>query len=267
MPTKLIIEDYLHNLHHGPFALATKPKVNFILGLDRLVGAHGISSQSRMRWLTARPYWDYLTQRGHCTVSLASTGFFAKELEIRSSGLFGMFGEERSVFIDINDKAKIDQFENYVRQISRERIKHGYRNSYFPELAFARTPVSIARKGSGRYARYGRAVFDFERAHGLEDTTQLPTVLSVAGLHTPAEQDAASALYLIKQSWLEAHHCFEPAHNPLVPWTGNLRWRKWDDEHPVAKHLLSKLPTFSFVVMYQVTELEQTIRDRVAGLS
>lgn len=88
MPTKLIIEDYLQNLHNGPFALATKPKVNFILGLDRLVRAHGISSQSRMRWLTARPYWDYLTQRSHSTLLLASTGFCAKELEIRSSGLF-----------------------------------------------------------------------------------------------------------------------------------------------------------------------------------
>jgi hypothetical protein len=218
-------EDYLQNLHNGPFALAMNPKVNFILELDRLVGYRGMLgySPSRIKWLTARPYWDYLTQRRHCTVSLASTGFFAKELEIRSSGLFGMFGEERSVFIDINDKAKIDQFENYVRQPGREGIKHGYTNSHFPELAFAGTPVSIAPKGSGRYARYGRAVFDFGRAHGLEDTTQLPTVLSVAGLHTPAEQDAASALYLIKQSWLEAHHCFEPAHNPLVPWTGNLR--------------------------------------------
>ena len=110
-------------------------------------------------------------------------------------------------------------------------------------------------------------VFDFERTHGKDDA--VTSVLGIAGLHSVAEQDAASALSLIQQSWswLEARRCFEPAHNPLVPWTGDVRWRKWDDEHHVAKHWLSKLPTFSFVVMYQVTELEETTREHVAGFT
>lgn len=68
-------------------------------------------------------------------------------------------------------------------------------------------------------------------------------------------------------SWLQANKCFEPAHSPLVPWTGKVHERKWDDENTVVKHWLSKLPTFSFVVMFQVTEYGDTALEHEAGRS
>lgn len=236
-------EDYLKGLRNGPFALALDPKINVILSIDLLVGPRERFRQSGTRWLTTRPYRDCLTQRSHCTVNLATTRFFATNSEINSSGLFGMFGEERTVIVDINDTAKIDQYESYSRRHLRSRAGDTRRRrfQYFPEDVKAED-----FEGAGRYSSFGLGALHFERTHG-EDDAAIPTMLSIA------EQDAASALYLIKQSWLQANHCFEPDDDPLVPWTGDVLQRKWDDEHPVAKYWLSKLPTFSYVVNYQVT--------------
>lgn len=241
-------EDYLKDLPNGPFALALDPKVNVILPLQILVGPRERSRESDIRWLTTRPYWDLLTQRSHCTVLLADTRFFATKSEIKSSELFGMFGEERNVIIDINDTAKIDQYESYSRRHRESKAGNTRRYvfQFFPEGVKTEDV-----EGAGRYSSFGLgATVDSERTHG-EDDAAIPTMLSIA------EQDAASALLLTKQSWLQANHCFEPDDDPLVPWTGDVRQRKWDDEHPVAKHWLSKLPTFSYVVKYQVT-----VRDR-----
>lgn len=234
---------YLEDLHNGPFALALDLKVNVILLMETLVGPRKRSRQSAIRWLTTRPYRDILTQRSHCTVLLATTCFFATKSEIKSSGLFGMFGEERTVIIDINDTAKIDQYESYSLRHRRSKAGNSRRYifQYFPE-----DWEVDDTKGAGRYSSFALWSLHSEGTHGKDDAA-IPRMLSVA------EQDAASALLLIKQSWLEANHCFEPDDDPLVPWTGDVRQRKWDDEHPVAKYWLSKLPTFSYVVQYRVT--------------
>lgn len=248
-------ETYLEGLRDGPYALAMSPKVNIVLDMDQLVGPRRDDTLvSDIRWLTTRPYSDCLTQRSHCTIRLATTKLTTTSQEIRSSGLFGMFGEERNVLIDIKDTAKIDRYEDYVYQLF-PRVRQNFTRScnYFPE-APGDEPLSgdLACIGAGRYgtdygADEGVRTDDWHTRD--DDSEEPPTVFS-----TLAEKDAANAHALIKQTWLESHHCFEPADKPALPWTGNTKYRKWDDEHHVAKHWLSKLPTFSFVVMYTVSE-------------
>ncbi|KAI7779940.1 hypothetical protein LA080_000152 [Diaporthe eres] len=246
-------EIHLQNLHNGPYALAMMPKVNIMLGMVGLVGPRRRVSQTR--WLTTRPYSDCLARHGHCTVKLATTSFSTTSTEIRSSGLFGMFGEERHILIDIKDTAKIDQYESYVDQLESAGGTRSRGWNYFPENEPAHCILSA---GAGRYGtRYeARTKSDAVYVEDYEDARALSTVSS-----SIAEEDGTMALYLIKQAWLEANHCFEPAEDPLLPWTGDERFRKWDDEHHVAKHWLSKLPTFSFVVMYMVTERKDTVSD------
>lgn len=237
---------YLQDLKNGPHALSMMPKVNVMLDMGTLVGPRG---SSWAKWLTARPTSDCLAQHSHCTIMLANTVFWTTSTDIRSSELFGMFGEERNVLIDIKDTAKIDQYERYLDQL--ESVVGGCSDgwNYFPEDEPAHH--TVAHIGAGRYgteygdlAESGRA-----RTEAGEDSRALSRVHSRI-----AEEDGAMALYLIKQAWLEANHCFEPAEKPLLPWTGDGMFRKWDDNHHVAKRWLSKLPTFSFVVMYTVTE-------------
>lgn len=240
-------EIYLQNLHNGPYALSMMPKVNIVLDMQILV-----SPRPGIRWakyLSARPYSDCVAQHGHCTVKLANTVFSTTSAEIRSSGLFGMFGEERNVVIDIKDTAKIDEYESYIDQLESAGGNCSDASNYFPENNSANQILSNI--GAGRYgSEYGAlGESDGARIEDGEDTRALSTVHS-----SIAEEDSATALRLIKQSWLEANHCFEPAEDPRLPWTGDEKFRKWDDEHHVAKHWLSKLPTFSFVVMYMVTE-------------
>lgn len=256
-------ETYLQGLTDGPYALATKPEVNIVLDMEYLVGPRRNDSISETRWLTSRPYYDCLTQRSHCTVKLATTVISTTSQEIRSSGLFGMFGEERSILIDINDTAKLDRYENYIDQLESRTgqvLSHGW--NYLPEGAPRDHP--LAGIGAGRYGtRYGsdeRAVLDDWRFQGDDDSDGNDSSNDEEDearrrvFRSVAEKDRAIALTLIMQAWLEAHGCFEPANDPLLPWTGDAHFRKWDNNHHVAKHWLSKLPKFSFVVMYMATE-------------
>lgn len=240
--------EYLEGLHDGPHALTMSPKVNVVLDMHALVGprTEHFSSQALTRWLTSRAYSDCLAHHSHCTVALASTEFSATGREIRASGLFRMFGEEREVLINIKDTAEIDQYESYIESLVGDRSIRG--DTYFPEWPRA-SKFPVSGMGTGRYESQTGWILHSDlhgQAYGKDWAP--PTTDSVA------EQDAASALHLIKQTWLEAHHCFEPDDDPLVPWTGNVQYRKWDDEHHVVKHWLSKLPEFSFVAMYMVRE-------------
>lgn len=237
---------YLQNLHNGPHALSMMPKVNIMLDMQALVGL--VPGSLWVKYLMARPYSDCVAQHGHCTIKLANTVFSTTSTEIRSSGLFGMFGEERNVLIDIKDTAKIDRYESYIDQLESAGGNCSDGWNYFPKNKSANRLWAI---GAGLYgSEYGAlAESDGARSEDGEDARALSTVHS-----SRAEEDGATALHLIKQSWLEANHCFEPAEDPLLAWTGDEKFRKWDDEHHVAKHWLSKLPTFSFVVMYTATE-------------
>lgn len=255
-------EDHLKDLHNGPFALTMKPKVNLILEMRGLVydRHHRRLLGPRLPWRMSNHGYDILAQQSHCTIVLGRTMFLAKEPEIRESGLFGLFGEERTVLVDIHDTAKIDQFEAYIRQIQNKapRLNAQGRSSFFPQWDQNARPEGWSCLGAGRYGSCGATVFDQERTNGTELAPTPPSVHSVAGKHSVAEQDAASARYLIQQAWLEANKCFEPARKPLVPYTGSKWHREWDSENHVVKHWLSKLPTLSFVVIYQVTEKEKT---------
>lgn len=238
---------YIQNLHNGPHALSMVPKINITLDIGVLVGPRFVGNRWA-KWLTARPYSECLAQHGHFTVKLANTVISTTNTEIRSSGLFGMFGEERNVLIDIKDTAKIDQYESYFAQLKSAggSCSDGY--NYFPEQPANHILSTI---GAARYgSEYGApAESDGVSIEDDDDSSALSTVSS-----SIAKEDGAMALYLIKQAWLEANHCFEPAEDPLLPWTGDDMFRRWNDGHHVAKHWLSKLPTFSFVVMYTVTE-------------
>ncbi|KAG6361245.1 hypothetical protein INS49_009469 [Diaporthe citri] len=242
---------YLQELENGPHALSMMPKVNIMVDMCGLVGPR---RSSWAKWLTARPYSDCLAQHGHCTVMLANTVFSTTSTEIRLSGLFGMFGEERNVLIDIKDTSKIDQYESYIDQLESAGGSCSDGWNYFPEKA----PRMVLSIGAGRYGSgYGApAESDGVRIEDGEEARALSIVNS-----SIAEEDGAMALHLIKQSWLEANHCFEPAEEPVLPWTGGEMFRKWNEEHHVAKHWLSKLPTFSFVVMYTVTESKGMVCD------
>jgi hypothetical protein len=222
-------EAHLINLENGPLALATYPGVNIVLRMSFFVRPLGIDFRERSRFLTTGPVWDCLIRKSHCNILLAATLIATPKSETILSGLFGMFGEERMVFVDIHDTAKIDQLESYLSQLKqREKFLTLSEDSFFPDES---SGYVVEPRGAGRYGSEARSVLGYER-----------------------KCEAKSALSVIKHSWLEANGCFKPAENPLLPWTGDSQRREWDDQHPVAKSWLSKLPTFSFVAMYQVTE-------------
>lgn len=237
----------LESLANGPFALASMPKVNIVLEIELLAGARpSQSARTRdraIKWPISRPHHECITKRDHCDVRLATTAFSATSLEIRSSGLFGLCGDERQVLIDIRDTAKIDQYETFRRQLAaRPGRSRGINCTFFPEIL----PQTDQMKqlGAGRYSTHARATLDW---YGMRQGGTGPDQMT-------SEQDTTSAIHLIKQAWLEANGCFEPHDNPILPWEGDRFDRIWDDEHHVAKHWLSKLPEFSFVVLYMVTE-------------
>lgn len=181
--------------HNGAFALTMKPKVNLVLDMYGL--APVCVPLYFWTFRMSYPYYDILAQKSHCTVVLAKTSFFAKESEIRTSGLFGLFGEERTVFVDIHDILKIDQFETDIRHLD----PMDYRCNEIQENdSFFRQQEDLLSLGPGRYGSYGAAFFDQARTHGRDYDPIPPLVHSVAGLHSVVEQDAASARYLIQQS-------------------------------------------------------------------
>lgn len=242
-------EEYLKDLQNGPYALVKRPNVKLILDMAYLVGPRHPDSVGEIKWLTASPYQDCLIQHRHCTVELAITSFWATRQEVRSSGLFGLFGEERHVNIDIRHTAKIDQYERYIERLGAgdyQPRRNGW--AYFPRGSTI-FHEELRSLGGKRYGTFWNSVLGAVRPGQQDEDGGDPAEFIDA-----AERDASRALTLIKQSWLEFKGCFEPADSPPVPWTGDKLYRCWDDEHPVAKHYLSQLPTFNFVAMYMVLD-------------
>lgn len=242
-------DEYLKGLVNGPYALVKRSNINFILEMECLVGPRNRDLVGEMKWLTASPYQDCLIQHRACTVDLATTTFWATRSELRSSGLFGLFGEERYVFIDIRDTAKIDKYEKYIQGLEagdHQPRKNGW--SYFPEDE-EHLWSELWKLGGSRYGTFWNSILGELRTEQLREDDE-PRLRYVGA----AERDTSRALTLIKQSWLESKGCFEPEDSPTVPWTGDEFYRRWDDEHPVAKHYLSQLPTFHFVALYMATD-------------
>ncbi|KAL1846848.1 hypothetical protein Daus18300_014133 [Diaporthe australafricana] len=230
---------YLESLPNGPYALAALSKIPAVLNIHHLVGPRLFP----VAWHMPRSYRAHLIRRDHCDVVLAGTQISLSDRDIRTSGLFGLFGEERHVLVDIADTAKIDRYEKYIRQSENEgRGVQNYGWSFYPQPELR--PEPWGRRGCRRYGTRGRLI-DWRKTH--PDGVKVPPAD-----FTVAAKDAAAALKVIKMSWLEANHCFEPEKWPAVPWTGDSLDRDWDDEHPVAKSHLSKLPRFSFLAMYTV---------------
>ncbi|KAJ0106761.1 hypothetical protein J7T55_001285 [Diaporthe amygdali] len=246
-------DQYLESLPDGPFTLALMPGVNIILNMNILVGPRMNINPPFEKWLNGKPYRDCLTKHDHCNVILATTEMSMTGLDVRASGLFGLLGDERHALIDVADTSKIDQYEDYIqrRELSGSRIRLRDSTFYpmqerYPIQEHYRRPLDIPVPG--RYGTQGRTRA-WERMHPA-DAAGPPLEFSVAA------RDVIESLQLIKQSWLEANDCFEPGDSPIVPWSGDLDYREWDDEHPVAKFWLRQLPEFLFVVMYAVTELD-----------
>ncbi|KAL1873868.1 hypothetical protein Daus18300_003740 [Diaporthe australafricana] len=171
--------------------------------------------------------------RENCTIILSETRLVKPMESIISCGLFGLFGEERTVLVDVDDLERIDYFDTKLNnQDIQPHLSHG--NVNFQRAWDKDSPVVSAE----------------ERA----ETIAL---------------DKKTMLRRVKAAWLEANHLFRASGQAdpdlsdpsLVPFEG---WTSWDmvfdEEHPNAKPWLDKLPAFSFAVRVHAIALEEPAR-------
>lgn len=191
--------------------------------------------------------WDKLTDyclrgRKNCIIILEETIVIEPVERIVSCGLFGHFGEERTVLVDVDDLERIDYFDrklNGWHVVPRQR-------SVFRGLELPR--------GLRRYSSHGTAA-EFETAW-CEDS---PVVSNEERAQVIAE-DKEKMLHEIKELWLEFNHCFDGTEtdNPsFVPSEGERGDRVFDEEHPNAEPWYEKLPTFSFAVRVHAQDSQE----------
>lgn len=167
---------------------------------------------------------------------------------IASCGLFGLFGEERTVLVDVDDLERVDYFD---RKLNGQFINPDGRNV---------KRISIDNEGLRRYTLHGDV--DFQEAW-CEDSP----VVSPEGRAEVIEKDKKRIIKHLTQRWLEINGCFEDTgvnSSSFVPSERKFLERVFDEEHPNAKHWYDKLPALSFAVRVHVRDLEETSKLRDA---
>ncbi|KAI3401164.1 hypothetical protein diail_310 [Diaporthe ilicicola] len=183
--------------------------------------------------------------RKNCTVILSETRLIKPIESIISCGLFGLFGEERTVLVDVDDFERIDYFD---KKLNGQDI-HPRRW----------TEATLMPGGVRRYGSH--STVDFQKTW-TEDSPVVSTEVRALII----AKDKEEMLRRVKLAWLETNGCFEGTgqNNPgFVPSEskGYCDWdRVFDEEHPNAKPWLEKLPTFSFAVRVHAQDLEECAR-------
>ncbi|KAH8784898.1 hypothetical protein F5883DRAFT_635880 [Diaporthe sp. PMI_573] len=185
--------------------------------------------------------------RKNCTIILSETRLVKPMKSITSSGLFGLFGEERTVLVDVDDLDRIDYFD---KKLNGQDIH---------PRKWLEDPVMPG--GVRRYSSHGTV--DFRRAWD-EDSP----VVSAEERSQLIAKDKNEMLRRVKLAWLKTNGCWaEPSTTDpyFLPFK---RCRHsppgwdllFDEEHPTAKLWLDKLPAFSFAVRVLAQDLEECSR-------
>lgn len=160
---------------------------------------------------------------------------------IVSCGLFGLFGEERTVFVDVDNLGRIDYFDKKLNSLG-----------------------ALTDSWSEHFAEGGIRGYS---SHSNVDPGSLwdkdSPVTSAEERAQIIAKDKEQAISLIRQSWLEVNGCFNDTKtdNPcFIPSEGEVYSRVFDEEHPKAKRWLDKLPAFSFAVRVHAKDAEECER-------
>ncbi|KAG8158609.1 hypothetical protein KVR01_011731 [Diaporthe batatas] len=240
------VDDDRSTLDRSPCRLAKSPDT--IVALDAWTIETFAHTASTM---------DYcFLGRKHCIIILSETRLIKPMEYIVSCGLFGLFGEERTVLVDVDDLELIDYYDRKLndQDIHPRKWDEGV------------IPPRLG--GIRRYSSHGTV--DPMRAWD-EDSP----VVSAQDRAQLVEQDKKEVLRRLKLAWLGENGCWDhPAEeNPnFVPHERREdlppRWdRVFDEEHPAAKLWLDKLPAFSFAVRLHAQDLEECRRIWMADIS
>lgn len=183
-----------------------------------------------------------LLGRKNCIIILEEMTVVEDVEWITSCGLFGLFGEERTVLVDVDDLERVDYFD---RKLNGQLIIPDGRNV---------KRITIGNEGLRRYTLH--STVDFQEAW-CEDSL----VVSPEERAEVIEKDKKRILNHLTQLWLEINGCFEDTgvnSSSFVPSKGEFLERVFDEEHPNAKHWYDKLPAMSFAVRVHVRDFEET---------
>lgn len=165
---------------------------------------------------------------------------------IASCGLFGLFGEERTVLVDVDDLERVEYVD---RKLNGQLIRPGGRYAN-------RRP--IGNRGLRRYTLH--STVDFREAWD-EDTP----VVSAEERASAIAKDKKVMVSLLRQLYLdlETHGCFKDTgtnSSSFEPSKGKGLDRIFNEEHPNAKPWYYKLPALSFAVRVHAQDLEEKSR-------
>lgn len=218
----------------SPFCLAEARNVN--LALDKEAIRNLVTSKK------LADHW--LLGRKKCTIILNETVLISTAKWIASCGLFGLFGEERTVLVDVDDFERIDYFD---KKLNGEGLVDG---------EVLRPSVPVPPDGIRRYSSHSN--FNLEKTWH-EDS---PLVSAEERVQIITE-DKNMMTRQIRENWLEVNGCFDSTKlddaSP-VPSKGESGDRDFDEEHPNAQPWYRKLPAFSFAVRVYAQDLEEAIR-------
>ncbi|POS75210.1 hypothetical protein DHEL01_v206394 [Diaporthe helianthi] len=187
-----------------------------------------------------------LLGRKRCIIVLSETRLIKPMESIISCGLFGLFGEARTVLVDVDDFELIDYYD---KKLNGQDI---HPRDWDEEDE----PLRLG--GIRRYSSHGtvgpqRAWDEKSPVVSAEDRAQL------------IADDKNEVLRRLKLAWLGNNGCWDQPsrenpnfvpheHLPSLP----PDWNKvFDEQHPNAKLWLDKLPAFSFAVRLHAQDLEE----------
>lgn len=194
--------------------------------------------------ITSKKLADYwFLGRKKCIIVLNETILISTAKWIASCGLFGLFGEERTVLVDVDDFERIDYFD---KKLNGEGLVDG---------EVLRPSVPVPPDGIRRYTSHGNI--------NLEKTWHEGSPLVSAEERVQViNEDKNMMMRQIRENWLEVNGCFDSTkldHASLVPSKGESGDRDYDEEHPNAQPWYEKLPAFSFAVRVYAQDLEEAI--------
>lgn len=184
--------------------------------------------------------------RKHCIIVLSETRLIKPMESIISCGLFGLFGEERTILVDVDNFKLIDHYDE----------KLNGQDIHPREWKEANGPPR-----SGGIRRYS--------SHGTVDPQQTwdedSPVVSAEDRAQLLTKDKNEVLRRLQLAWLGANGCWDRETPNFLPHKRcpdlPVGWDQvFDEEHPTAKLLLDKLPTFPFSVRLHAQDLEECKR-------
>lgn len=215
------------DLHKTPFSISQDH--NATLAIDE----RGMSE-----FLTSRMFAKQcLLGRKKCIIVLTKTRLIKSAEWIASCGLFGVFGEERIVLVDVDDFERIDYFDRKLngQGMTDGEIGSGYR--------------SFARGGIRRYSSHSNVDLQATWHEG----SPLVSVEERAEVIAKDKKEMSRRFQLV---WLMINEPSAVSHlHKRVIWD-----QSFDQENPKARLWLDKLPAFTFAVRVHVQDLQEGAR-------